>query len=51
MIAPSPVGTLSGVPLACAALTSSGFIGGSVAPKSTVPAVNWAMPAPEPTGL
>ncbi len=39
-MAPRAIGTLSGVPFFMAAATSSGFIGGSVAPKSTVPAVN-----------
>ena len=34
-----------------AAATSASFIAESVAPKSTVPAVNWAMPPPEPIGL
>jgi hypothetical protein len=38
----------TGSPLACAAVTSSSFIAESVAPKSTVPAVNCAMPPPEP---
>lgn len=29
--------------------TSAGFIGTSLAAKSTVPASNWRTPAPEPT--
>jgi hypothetical protein len=36
------------VPFFFAAASSSGFIGASVAPKSTVPAVNCAIPPPEP---
>src|SRR5436190_18920572 len=36
-------------PLATAACSSSGFIGTSVAPKSTVRFVNCVMPAPDPT--
>ena len=39
----------TGSPFFLAAASSSGFIAASVAPKSTVPAVNWAMPPPEPT--
>ena len=35
----------------CAAAISSSFIAESVAPKSTVPAVNCAMPPPEPMRL
>jgi hypothetical protein len=39
------------VPFFAAALTSSSFIAASVAPKSTVFAVNWAIPPPDPIGL
>ena len=48
-MAPSTVGMWTGVALfLAAALISSSFMGESVAPKSTVPAVNCAMPPPEP---
>jgi hypothetical protein len=33
-----------------AAVSSSSFSAASEAPKSTVPAVNWATPPPEPIG-
>ena len=49
--APKTVGTICGSPFFLAAAISSGFSGGSEAPKSTVPAVNWATPPPEPIGL
>src|SRR5581483_2296859 len=39
----------TGPPLALAAVSSSGFMTASDAPKSTVPALNCVMPAPEPT--
>ncbi len=50
MIAPNTVGTWTGVPFFTAA-TSSSVIAESVAPKSTVPAVNWAIPPPDPIAL
>jgi hypothetical protein len=40
------VGTWSTFALTAAICDS--FIGPSVAPKSTVPSVNWRMPPPEP---
>ena len=42
----SVIALVLGVPVAI----SSGFIAESVAPKSTVPALNCAMPPPEPIG-
>ena len=50
MTAPSAIGMWTGVPFFSAAATSSGFMTASLPPKSTVPAVSCAMPAPEPTG-
>ena len=49
MIAPNATGNWRTGPLA--AVTSAGFIAGSLPAKSTVPAWSWAMPAPEPTAL
>ncbi len=46
--APNTLGTWTGSPFFLAAASSSSAIAESVAPKSTVPAVNWAMPPPEP---
>ena len=48
MTAPNTVGMWTGSPFFLAAATSSSSIAESVAPKSTVPAVNCAMPPPEP---
>src|SRR4051795_2909829 len=47
--APRTVGMWTGSePFFRAVVISSSFIAASVAPKSTVPALNWAMPPPEP---
>ena len=49
-MAPSAVGKCrGGEPFFSAAVISSGFIGGSVPAKLTVPAVSSEMPCPEPT--